>query len=196
MDVWLRKDVAEAQAELVQKELQEPENVPPLAYFMKVMESLPKEGGTFLDTGCGCGHYGFLVDLHFPQWDYYGTDFSPAMIERAKSLVPLKNFRVCEFLDNKFAQYDAVLVSQVMEYAPDPWDWLDYAVINTRGYLILHRLRLIKGYSRIIEEPTYLGYPAKNYEWNYKQFLKHLSPDVLILPWADQRQYTIVVPPL
>jgi len=160
------------------------------------MESLPKKGGTFLDVGCGCGHYGYLIDLNFPQWDYIGTDYSPAMIERAKNIVPLETFRVCEFLDNKFEQYDAVLISQVMEQAPDPWDWLDYAVQRTRGYLILHRLRLIKGYSRRISEPTYLGLPCKNYEWNYKQMLRHLSPDALVLPWLDQRQYTIVLPPV
>lgn len=196
MDVWLRSEVAEAQKELVLRELKDPSKVQPFIHFMKAMESLPKVGGTFLDAGCGCGHYGYLIDRNFPQWDYYGTDFSPSVIERAKNVMPLETFRVCKFLDNKFGEYDAVLVSAIMEFADDPWDWLDYVILHTRGYLILHRLRLIKGYSRHITERSYLGFDTKFYEWNYKQFLKHLSPNVIILPWLDpQNQHTIVVPP-
>lgn len=194
MDVWLKPEVALAQKKLILEQLQDPLKIYPFYYFVEAMKRIPLKGGRMLDVGCGVGHYGLFVEKFYPTWEYFGSDSSPAMIEQARDLVPLGHFRVCDFMDNDFESYDLVVISQVMEQVDDPWPLLDRALLRTCGYLVLHRLRLIKGYSRQIQEKTYLGLQAHNYEWNMKQFVKHLGPHEMI-PWTDLYQYTVVVAP-
>ena len=193
-NVWLRKDVADAQKELVLKQLADPLKFAPYFYFHEAMKHVKMVSGRILDCGSGVGHYGLFCEKHYPQWDYCGTDYSPAMIERARGLVPLGSFKTCSFFDNTFKAYDVVLVSQVMEHTPDPLEALDFVLLHTRGYLILHRVRLVKAYSHKIDEKTYLDIPTTNFEWNRRQFLKRLGSHILI-PWMDGYQFTIVVTP-
>jgi SAM-dependent methyltransferase len=191
--LWLKPEIADAQQALVLRELQDPIKAMPFRYFLEAMRHIDIRAGCLLDVGCGVGHYGLLCEKNFPQFEYHGTDVSPAMIERARDLAPLGQFRVCDFKSNDFGDYDIVLIGQVMELADDPWELLDYALLHTHGYLILHRLRLTEHYSRKIPEKAY-GIDTFDYEWNKKIFERHLSEHVT-LPWIDLYQYTIIIPP-
>jgi hypothetical protein len=62
---------------------------------------------------------------------------------------------------------------------------LEFLLTQTHGYLILHQVKLISGYSQKI-----LG----GFEFNKKQFMKRLGTHILI-PWIDFYQYSIVVTP-
>ncbi len=168
---WKLAEVAAAQRALVEKQLREPETVEPFAAFLKAMLSIPDtDGMLLLDVGCGVGHYGVLCARYFSEISYFGTDSSAAMIAEARKLCQVGTFAVCEFDNNGFNDFGAfniVLVSQVLEYQEDPWRALGRVLSDSRGYVILHRLRTTPDHSRLTPpELTYCGNTAPSYEWN------------------------------
>jgi SAM-dependent methyltransferase len=63
----------------------EPERLAPLAAALDRLEAAPT---SVLDLGTGTGKAARLVAERFPHAEVVGADLSPAMVERAKELVP------------------------------------------------------------------------------------------------------------
>lgn len=191
---WLEPEAALKQRSLVLEQLRHPEKVDVFRYFFKAMRHVQLKEGTFLDVGCGVGHYGLIIEKLYPHLRYYGTDISPAMIEQAKELNPLGTFRVCPFEKNRFGDFDVVLISQVMEMTESPWAALETALLKCCRYVILHRLRLVKTYDRQFLETSYCG-ETRGFEWNYKKFHRRIGAIEHEIEWLEQppQQYTIVL---
>lgn len=181
-DVWKKEEVARAQLELVTKQLGNPQAISPFAAFIRAMNGIALNGislsgKSLLDVGCGVGHYGVICSKFFPQIEYHGVDYSRAMIAEAKKLCPTGKFRVKEFSDVNFWDYDIVFVGQVLEYLDNPWDGIDELFDEKHhGIVILHRLRLTEGVSHRIEsEPMYCGLTAQNYQWNLNELTNFIK---------------------
>lgn len=178
VDPWKQAKVAAAQRDLVLRQLQQPETVAPFAAFIKTVRALElRSKPTLLDVGCGAGHYGVVCARYFPSIVYHGVDYSRPMIDAAKRLCQTGQFSVKEFEDTNFWDYDIVLLSQVLEYQPEPFAALVHGLSKKHGgYVILHRLRLTAGASHRIEsEACYCGYSAPNYEWNADELIAFIG---------------------
>jgi len=193
---WHKQDVAKAQRDLVIKELSNAEQVLPFAAFMRAMDIIRLTGGTLLDIGCGCGHYGVLCERLYPGIHYHGTDVSAAMIAEAKQLAPLGRFRVCEFNDNEFGTFDIVLISQVVETMDDPPAMLKLALDNVARYVILNRIRITDKESHRIEETTYCGNIGQDWLWNMEEIEAIIAQYGKVLDrsiWDNENQATFVI---
>jgi SAM-dependent methyltransferase len=169
---WEQPEVAQAQRELVEKELKE---TPwPMTYqvFIKAVNEIYPDGvKTILDAGCGVGHYSVICHKQWEKLHYTGTDISPSMIKHAKEMAPWAKFEVREFENNDFDEYDICLVSSSMEYTSNPWDSMDILLENARKYVILHRLHMTPQDSHMAPEWSYCGKKVKKMFWNYKEIL-------------------------
>ena len=195
---WKLQPVAEGQLAVVQRQLRKNfHDVPPFEYFLRAMNDITGSNkSTLLDVGCGVGTYGVLCRTHFPQVEYTGTDFSPAMIQIAKTLCPEGHFEVRKFEDNAFGDFDIILASQVVEYTADPWRSMEMLRERLKKFLILHRLRLTIAASQPLEEATYAGQIATTFLWNLHELLSFwVGPDRVVThyPWDGDLQATIIV---
>jgi SAM-dependent methyltransferase len=172
---WDKPEVVEAQRDCVIGELQDAEHVQPFIAFDWAMRETGIVGGTILDVGCGCGHYGILCERRYPGIVYRGTDASEAMIAQARLLAPLGTFARKDFFENDFGVYDIVLVSQVIEFLPDRWAALEYLLSEARYYVILNRIRLTCDVSHEIDETTYAGHSGKEWLWNEAELITKIS---------------------
>lgn len=163
-DSWKAEDVARQQAELVEKELQDPLSVAPFKTFIDVIkyiiENYDYKVINFLDVGCGVGHYSELLHRYFPgQFLYTGSDFSESMIKIATEQRPHSQFIVDDIFDSRidFSEYDIVMASALVDVIEDFWSVLDIFFRNSTGLLILHRQRITdkKSYSEVA--PGYKG---------------------------------------
>lgn len=170
---WHRPDVAQAQRDLVLRELQDPHSIGPFTAFLWAIRKIKLEPPvTLLDVGCGVGHYGVLCEKYFPRIAYTGTDASAAIIAEAKLLAPLGRFEVCDFTANLFEDYDIVMASQVVETMPDPLAAMKHLLRWVTGYVILNRIRLTEprdAPSHQIDEATYCGEIGTNWLWNLSE---------------------------
>lgn len=162
---WLNRDVAFAQKELVLKELENPMSNPPFVAFRWAMTRVsPHDFDTFLDIGCGVGHYGLLLRQWYPNLVYYGEDFSEHMIEVARDMCPSGYFGVKRLEDSAPGDYDIAMVSGVLEYTPDPPQALK-GVLEKSNVLIVHRARITDRPGFVVE-PTYCGNHEPKYLWH------------------------------
>lgn len=182
-DPWHLPSVADAQLALVTKQLADETRCAPFQAFLRALRHIVQadpalETASFLDAGCGVGHYGVLLARHYPRLIYFGADASAAMIERAAEFHRAREIRSmlnqCEFKDTPFYTFPLVLVSQVMEMLDDPPAALEFVLEDMRAgaYLILHRMRWSKEPAHAVMEKTYLGLDAKNFIWNEQEVLR------------------------
>lgn len=192
MNSWLLPDTATAMADFVSGCLVDPQKNAPFNIFMEAMKWVDSNAKTILDVGCGVGHYGAICREYYPKLRYTGTDFSQSMIDKARSLYDLE-FECCSFEDNHFGDYDIVLIAQVMEGLEDSWSALELVLKETRGWLILHRLRTTNKPSF---SDTTLGYghQVKNFVWNMDDVLslvgKRLAKEI---EWVGVPTATLVL---
>lgn len=166
---WLKPDVAEAQYELVKKELSGPW---PKVYkaFVKDINYIGANNiKALLDVGCGAGHYGVICAQEWPDLNYTGTDASEHMVKIAQEMVPTGKFECREFFNHDFGAYDVVFASGVMEYTASAWDALDFLLETAQDFVILHRLHLTDSESHEVVEPTYCGNFVKKMHWNERE---------------------------
>lgn len=209
---WDRPEVAQAQYDLVLKELSaDPATIGPYAAFlwaMGIVFAIPpdvlfleklyieKRQSTLLDAGCGVGHYGVLCERFYPNTQYHGTDISQATIDQARQLAPLSTFSVCDFKDNDFGDYDIVLAGQTIEQLDDPPAMLDLLLMRARRYIILNRIRLTPDESHRIEEGTYCGEMGRTWLWNRADITRRIekcAQIVAVNDWWATDQMTFVV---
>ncbi|MGA9762563.1 MAG: methyltransferase domain-containing protein [Gaiellaceae bacterium] len=163
-DSWKVDDVAKQQQALVEKELRDPESVAPFKTFLEIVQSIVDEGNRsvyrFLDIGCGVGHYSELLHRYHPaRFAFTGSDYSEAMIRRARALWPHSEFVVDDVFDSgvDYSSYDILMASALVDVIDDFWAVLDILFSNTSDLLVLHRQRLTESASYSEMAPRYEG---------------------------------------
>lgn len=101
----------------------------------RLIGELPPPAGThLLDVGCATGELLFYLHRSFPDFALHGIDTSPALLERAREMVPNATFSVGRLEDPAAARadaYDLCTLSGVMCCLDDPAPALD----NVLGWL-------------------------------------------------------------
>lgn len=176
---WHTPEVARAQRELVERELEnDAQGKPnaPLREFRKVLKWFSKNlehPFSLLDVGCGVGHYGILCDRYAPYIRYNGSDASQAMVNEARVLADqyrtLDLFVVKDWSENDYLPYDVILVSQIAEMTDDPPAVLQFILEHAQRFVILHRLRGGSNVGKVgrVYEPTYCEYKGQNWVWDF-----------------------------
>ena len=94
------------------------------AQAAKVLGPLAGPGESLLDAGCGGGYYWWSFADRGAQLDWYGVDYTPEMIELARSeLAPRaglepERFRLAAIEDLDEERYDNVLCFNVLTNSP------------------------------------------------------------------------------
>ncbi len=91
-----------------------------------------------VEVGCGAG--GVLASLHdaLPEVDYSGFEIAPDASRfwekhKAKTI----NFFIGDFLHEKIRHYDVLLLLDVIEHIPDPFEFLS-RLIGQADYYVFH----------------------------------------------------------
>ncbi len=108
-----------------------------------LLQSAPVQGKTFLDVGCGTGHYGLALAREGAQ-KVIGIDFASNMIQRAEHLVAEAGMdQICEFRVQTIEdipeteQYDIVIGIGLLDYFSHPHDLLRRMHQHAREKVIL-----------------------------------------------------------
>ena len=162
---WKVREVADQMLALAREQLHDPEAVPPYRAFLEAIDWLLAEPyfpqpATFLDFGCGVGHYSELLERRYPgRFDYTGYDYSEAMIESARAEWPGREFVVQDVfapgLD--LGSYDLVLASALVDVTEDYERALDALLGSGGRFVLLHRQQVTEGTSRVEVVPGYPG---------------------------------------
>lgn len=198
---WHSPAVAAGQYAVVEAELEQPpERVPPYAAFLRAIDLIDARmphGASLLDVGCGVGHYCTLLRRHRPGAviRYYGTDSSLAMIAVARMREPDGYFEHLPIDANRYNAYDIVLMGLVAEVTENPVGFIAQAIMETRGWLIWHRVRLA-AHSGFIDEPTYAGHRGKIWLWaeaDVRAILGDANRPVQVMPWPERDDHLTIV---
>jgi SAM-dependent methyltransferase len=151
---WKSDRVAEAQQNLVEKELADPLAIPPFKAFIEIIAYIADHYGesvrTFLDVGCGVGHYSELLNRYFAgRFLYTGSDYSESMVARARSLRGHSSFIADDILNSRLdlRSYDVVFASALVDVLHNWKRALKVLFHGTSRLLILHRQRVTDGAS-------------------------------------------------
>lgn len=148
------------------------------AMFLNAAKSSVRSGGYILDYGCGPGRISALLARN--GFRVLGRDPSPGMIDIAKqqSLEGLAvEFQPCSFAPSEMPSeaYDGIVCSSVIEYAPDPGEFLRmlYPALRPNGVLIIsfaNRTSLFRAWHRLasMNKDHYLT--ARKHTWSWRQF--------------------------
>jgi 2-polyprenyl-3-methyl-5-hydroxy-6-metoxy-1,4-benzoquinol methylase len=145
--------------------------------FLNAAKSSVHPGGYILDYGCGPGRMSALLARN--GFRVLGRDPSPGMIAMAKqqSLEGLAvEFQPCSFTPTELPSgtYDGIVCSSVIEYAPDPAEFLRmlHPALRPNGVLIIsfaNRLSLFRAWHRLLSSKDhYLA--AHKHTWSWRQF--------------------------
>lgn len=194
---WDLPEVAEAQRELVERELAlDPASVAPYRAFLRAMEVIPEEyRSELMDLGCGVGHYATLLRLAFPRTRYIGVDNSRAMIEAAALREPRASFRLQEIMDTSLTGIRLVLHSVAAEVGPNALSNVCYILDMAPGYIIWNRIRIAPE-SGYVLEPTYSGHVGKIWLWSRVDLLGLLalaSRNLWIQNWPERADNLTVI---
>ncbi len=108
-----------------------------------LLQSAPIQGRTFLDVGCGTGHYALAIAREGAQ-KVIGIDFAPNMIQRAEHLIAEAGMdHICEFRVQTIEdipeneQFDIVIGIGLLDYFSRPSDLLRRIHQHARDKVIL-----------------------------------------------------------
>lgn len=176
---WKAKHVARQMLDLARTQLEDPTSVAPYRAFLEAVDyalvELPlPEPASFLDFGCGVGHYSELLARRYPgRFDYTGCDYSEAMVEAAQAEWSGRRFVVNDLFANSLdlGSYDFVLASALVDVTEDYERALDVLLGSRARYILLHRQQMTDGPSRVEIVP---GYPGQT---TYRSFLNRADLD-------------------
>lgn len=108
------------------------------AQVIKIMDNNNISPESIVEVGCGAG--GVLASLHevFPDISYTGFDIAPDAEQfwekhRARGI----KFHVKDFLNQNADHFDVLLLLDVFEHVPDPFEFLA-GLLGRAGYYIFH----------------------------------------------------------
>lgn len=86
-----------------------------------ICESVIQPGAKLLEIGCGPGNITRYLLTKRPDFDIYGIDISPNMIELAKKNNPTAHFDVmdCRYIGELTDSYDAIICGFCLPYLSD-----------------------------------------------------------------------------
>jgi SAM-dependent methyltransferase len=159
------RGAASEMLELVRKELETPETIPPFRGFRYALDAVLADRGLarpvrLLDIGCGVGHYGELIQRWFrDDVIYTGTDVSAEMIETAAIAWPDRQFEQDDVLGHRldYDSYDVLFAGALVDVLAEWRPALDSVLGSDARYVILHRQRLTGGRTRVRRAPGYAG---------------------------------------
>ena len=162
---WQDDAVARQMSALTDQELQKPELVPPFRAFVEVMTAVVEDfpladPASFLDFGCGVGHYSVLLDRYFPErFVYTGCDYAAEMVNVARERRPDKTFVVNDLFDNHLDLdgFDVICAGALIDVLTDYERALHVLLGNGAPYVVLHRQQITEGTSHVEEAPGYEG---------------------------------------
>ena len=143
----LQRQVAEVQLENLRNGLVDPV----FAALGKALANIPLTSFSLLDAACATGYYSEIIrHLDSREIAYTGCDYSPAMIETARTHYPNLSFSVQDItaLGQPDRSYDVVLASGVLEHVPDFGKAIAQVCRVADAYVIVHRCP-------ITSEPTH-----------------------------------------
>jgi SAM-dependent methyltransferase len=169
---WRRADVAAQMLELTNRQLREPERVPPYRSFREVLapltaaDDLPKPA-TFLDIGCGIGAYGELLERWAPgRFRYLGADYSEEILAAASTRWPGREFvRKDVYEDGALDGFDIVFASALVDVLADYEAALRALLRSDASFVVLHRQFMTSGEPHVDVEPGYRG------QWTYRSYI-------------------------
>lgn len=178
---WDQEQVAYAQYELTQNELQACHTARAFTYFRCAMEHIPWEAGwTLWDIGAGTGHYGTYIRENLSaELGYVALDASAPMVTLAKQrqldarVVTLDDISAGRDLACG-SQPQIVLHSQCVELTDEPRYYLEAMLQRWDAWFVLHKLRLARE-SRWLRESTYCGNAGIVYLWSRDELLEILQ---------------------
>jgi SAM-dependent methyltransferase len=190
---WQNDAVARQMSALTEQQLRTPETVPPFRAFIDLMttlvEDLPlPEPASFLDFGCGVGHYSVLLDRYFPdRFVYTGCDYAAEMVNVARDRHPEKTFVVNDLFDNHLDldEFDVVFAGALIDVLSDYERALHILLGSGARYVVLHRQQMVDGPSRVEEAAGYQG------QTTYRSFLSR--SDLEQIAGAHGREIRTVV---
>jgi SAM-dependent methyltransferase len=162
---WSEPDVAQQHTALALTQLEDPESCYPFRIFRAAVSSTVSDvpsTASFLELGCGAGHYGELLDRWFPgRFVYTGSDMSEAMIAEARRLWPERRFVVDDIYRSQLGldDFDVVCASGLIDVLRDYRPPLKRILASRAPVVILHRQSLTDGPSVVTEADAY-GYPT------------------------------------
>ena len=146
--------------------------------FLNAAKSSVPEGGYILDYGCGPGRISALLARN--GFRVLGRDPSPGMIAEAKqqSLAGLAaEFQLCSFTPSEMPSetYDGIVCSSVIEYAPEPGEFLRmlHPSLRPNGVLIIsfaNRLSLFRAWHRLFSRSKDHYLAARKHTWSWREF--------------------------
>lgn len=149
-----------------------------------------------LEVGCGEGFVTSSLARAFPEARVLGTDFSPLVIEDARSKHPDLEFQSCSIYDSaSLGKFDLVVGCEVLEHLDDPDRALRAVSAAATGYVLVtvpreplwRALNLLRGryWSALGNTDGHLQH------WSRRAFLRFVATrlDVLAvrspLPWTQ-----------
>ncbi len=163
-DSWRSSDVARQMLELTDRQLVDPEAVPPYRAFVELLpavldDPLLPQPATFLDMGCGVGAYGELLARVAPgRFDYVGADYSAEILEVARRRWPDRRFEERDvFAPGALNGFDVVFASALLDVLVDAAPALDVLLACDAPWIILHRQRIDARRPRVEVAPGYKG---------------------------------------
>jgi SAM-dependent methyltransferase len=89
------------------------------AFALKAMKPFFKRQLRILELGCGTGHCLEDLSVHYPQFNLYGLDITPAMIKKARAIRPASvNFMLgdCLYSPFKSETFDTVIAYDLLHH--------------------------------------------------------------------------------
>jgi len=89
-----------------------------------------------LDVGCGGGAFAIGIAKAFPSATITAIDRDPRALESARALATFTGVTSVEFVQTRFEEmsdesFDFVIALGVLEFAPDPRDWISRLIKHT-----------------------------------------------------------------
>jgi trans-aconitate methyltransferase len=149
------------------------------------LHQVPKHVTKIVDIGCGAGALYKLCQLHFPQIQYVGYDYSPHAIALAKKTWQAECFEVKQYQDLTPDLFDAntmLVANALADVLPNGDECIEY-LLQLDVYVInLHRVKITKqpSYYEVYDAydiQTYAFYHNFN---NLRNLFQHYKYDIII----------------
>jgi SAM-dependent methyltransferase len=183
---WKESHLGEKQRQFVNEELKQLKNgQTPYVYngFLQLLNLIEGEKLTFLDIGCASGYYKEVADHGSPnKLLYSGCDYNEASVKLARQYYTDTDFRVEDVTNLGYSdkQFDAVMVSGVLEHVPDQTKAFDETCRVAKDWLLCHRIGLTSLEEHFTKGSQYET-PVVRYYFDREKFIKRVTDRGFVL---------------